>query len=116
MRYTDVIWDFNGTLLDDAGAGLACVEELLRRRGLPPLGSLARYREVFRFPIRDYYTDIGFDFSREPYEALADEWALLYDELAAAAPLFMDFVPLTLEEIFIYELGGADSGAKDIIL
>ena len=87
MRYTDVIWDFNGTLLDDAGAGLACVEELLRRRGLPPLGSLARYREVFRFPIRDYYTDIGFDFSREPYEALADEWALLYDELAAAAPL-----------------------------
>jgi len=36
--------------------------------------------------------------------------------LAAAGPLFMDFVPLTLEEIFIYELGGADSGAKDIIL
>ena len=67
MRYTDVIWDFNGTLLDDADAGLACVEELLRRRGLPPLGSLARYREVFRFPIRDYYTDIGFDFSREPW-------------------------------------------------
>ena len=32
MRYTDVIWDFNGTLLDDADAGLACVEELLRRR------------------------------------------------------------------------------------
>ena len=87
MRYTDVIWDFNGTLLDDADAGLACVEELLRRRGLPPLGSLARYRAVFRFPIRDYYTDIGFDFSREPYEALAGEWALLYDELAAAAPL-----------------------------
>ncbi len=36
--------------------------------------------------------------------------------LATAQPLFMDFVPLTLEEIFIYELGGADSEAKDIIL
>ena len=37
MRYTDVIWDFNGTLLDDADAGLACVEELLRRRGVEHL-------------------------------------------------------------------------------
>ena len=35
---------------------------------------------------------------------------------AAAEPLFMDFVPLTLEEIFIYELGGADSEAKDIVI
>ena len=35
---------------------------------------------------------------------------------AAADPLFMDFVPLTLEEIFIYELGGADSEAKDIVI
>ena len=36
--------------------------------------------------------------------------------IAAADPLFMDFVPLTLEEIFIYELGGADSEAKDIVI
>lgn len=36
--------------------------------------------------------------------------------LTTAAPLFVDFLPLTLEEIFIYELGGADSEAKDIIL
>lgn len=40
----------------------------------------------------------------------------LTNMLAAANPLFVDLVPLTLEEIFIYELGGADSEAKDIIL
>lgn len=40
----------------------------------------------------------------------------LTNKLAAVNPLFVDFVPLTLEEIFIYELGGADSEAKDIIL
>ena len=33
-----------------------------------------------------------------------------------AAPLFMDAVPLTLEEIFIYELGGVDYEVKDIIV
>ena len=31
-------------------------------------------------------------------------------------PLFVDIVPLTLEEIFIYELGGADYEVKDIVL
>ena len=36
--------------------------------------------------------------------------------LASAQPLFMDVVPLTLEEIFIYELGGADYAVKEIIL
>lgn len=36
--------------------------------------------------------------------------------LATCDPLFMDFVPLTLEEIFIYELGGADYEVKDIVL
>jgi ABC-2 type transport system ATP-binding protein len=38
------------------------------------------------------------------------------NRLAAAAPLFMDVLPLSLEEIFIYELGGADYAIKDIIL
>ena len=36
--------------------------------------------------------------------------------IAAAGPQFMDIVPLTLEEIFIYELGGADYAVKDIVL
>ena len=36
--------------------------------------------------------------------------------LAAHSPLLVDAVPLTLEEIFIYELGGADYAVKDIIL
>ena len=36
--------------------------------------------------------------------------------LAQFKPVFMEAVPLTLEEIFIYELGGADYAVKDIIL
>ncbi len=36
--------------------------------------------------------------------------------LSGAAPLFMDVVPLTLEEIFIYELGGVDYEVKNIIV
>ena len=36
--------------------------------------------------------------------------------LNAVNPLFFDLLPLTLEEIFIYELGGADYAVKDILL
>ena len=38
------------------------------------------------------------------------------NRLQECQPLFMDAVPLNLEEIFIYELGGADYAVKDIIL
>ena len=36
--------------------------------------------------------------------------------LASYEPMLVDAVPLTLEEIFIYELGGADYAVKDIVL
>ncbi len=36
--------------------------------------------------------------------------------VAAYDPLLVDAVPLTLEEIFIYELGGADYAVKDLVL
>ena len=38
------------------------------------------------------------------------------DKLKSYNPILMDMLPLTLEEIFIYELGCEDYGIKDIIL
>ena len=38
------------------------------------------------------------------------------NRLAAYAPILMDALPLTLEEIFIYELGGEDYAVRDIVL
>jgi len=38
------------------------------------------------------------------------------NRLMAYSPMLVDAVPLTLEEIFIYELGGADYAVKDIVL
>ena len=36
--------------------------------------------------------------------------------VAAAGPLFYDLLPLTLEEIFIYELGGEHYAVRDVLL
>ncbi len=38
------------------------------------------------------------------------------EQIKALNPLFMDMLPLTLEEIFIYELGGENYGIKEILL
>lgn len=40
----------------------------------------------------------------------------LQEKLSAANPVYFDILPLSLEEIFIYELGGADYGVKDILI
>ena len=36
--------------------------------------------------------------------------------VSALDPLFLEALPLSLEEIFIYELGGEDYAVRDIVL
>ena len=38
------------------------------------------------------------------------------NRLAVYAPILMEALPLTLEEIFIYELGGEDYAVREIVL
>ncbi len=78
QNYQHIIWDWNGTLLDDLSLCLAIVNEMLQRRDLAQL-TVERYRELFTFPIRDYYENIGFDFSRESYEQLSVQFVAAYE-------------------------------------
>ena len=78
MKYDRVIWDFNGTILDDLRVSIDAADELLTRHGLKPMVTVEKYHEVFGFPIIDYYKRIGFDFSKVPYSVLAHEWVEIY--------------------------------------
>lgn len=89
-KYDYVIWDFNGTLLDDVQTGILSVNKLLADRGLRMIDSVEYYRSVFRFPIIEYYRSLGFDFEKEPYEKLAPQWVELYLENVKNAELFCD--------------------------
>ena len=44
------------------------------------------------------------------------EGKMIEEVLRSFQPMIVDVIPLTLEEIFIYELGGEDYGIKDIII
>lgn len=79
MKYDLVIWDFNGTIIDDVALGISSVNTMLAKRSLPVLESADEYRAKLRFPIIDYYRSLGFDFGAEPYDVLAREWVELYN-------------------------------------
>lgn len=91
-----MIWDFNGTVLDDVQIGIDSVNILLAARGLPTVDGTEHYRELFDFPVEDYYRRLGFDFEREDYRAvLAPAWVALYRERSGEAPLLPGVQELT---------------------
>jgi len=81
-----VIWDFNGTLIDDVGPVVQSVNKQLEARGLPAL-SLERYRDVFGFPVADYYRTIGLDPDAESIDSLSEEFHTAYVPMLMDCPL-----------------------------
>ena len=79
MNPRHVIWDWNGTLVDDAWLCVEIVNELLECRGLAPT-TQCEYREVFGFPLRAYYESVGFDLEREDFAAMGDEFNIRYNQ------------------------------------
>ena len=96
MKYTHVIWDFNGTVLADMEAGIRAVNEMLAPRGLPTIDDMEAYRRAFRFPVEEYYRELGFDFEKEDYKTvLAPLWVSLYNIYSRESPLFKGVRPLS---------------------
>lgn len=74
---TYILWDWNGTLLDDTRAAANAINAMLRRRGLPEI-TMADYRRRFGFPVRRFYEQIGFKLETEDWDALAEEYHRLF--------------------------------------
>lgn len=96
-KYTHIIWDWNGTLLNDAWLCVEVMNEMLEERDLPPL-SLEKYRTIFDFPVRDYYAKLGFDFDSESFEKVGMEFMIMYNLRQNECALFSE-VPEILESM-----------------
>lgn len=79
LSYRTIIWDWNGTLLNDAAACRRIINIVLARRGLPTI-SARRYREIFDFPVETYYRQLGFDFERESFQKVGSEFIERYEK------------------------------------
>ncbi len=74
-----IFWDWNGTLLNDTHTCLGIMNSMMTRRKMPVI-NLATYRDIFGFPVRNYYHKLGFDFSIESFEELSVEFIDRYSE------------------------------------
>jgi phosphoglycolate phosphatase len=97
FSYRHIIWDWNGTLLDDRWLCIEAIGSLLKSRGLPAIDE-EKYSRIFRFPVREYYRDAGFDFTTEPFEIPAMEFIRAYDSRKKECRLQKDAV--TVLELF----------------
>ena len=87
MKIQLVLWDWNGTLLDDVALCVDALNRLLARHGYARQYDLDSYRKIFGFPIRDYYIRAGFDFTRHSFDELAKSYMDDYIPASAACPL-----------------------------
>ena len=92
MKYKHIIWDWNGTLVNDTWLFVDIMNGVLKKRKLNGI-SLDDYRNVFDFPVQDYYRKLGFDFDDEPFESAGLDFIKIYDNRKFEPKLFDDTMP-----------------------
>lgn len=73
-----VIWDYNGTIIDDTELSWKIEIEMLKERNLPAEYTLEDYRRLFNMPMSVYYRQIGYTFENETFEEVAKEFNDIY--------------------------------------
>lgn len=86
-NYQHVIWDWNGTLLDDVQLCADIMNNLLKARLLPTI-TLKTYREIFTFPVKDYYIKAGHDFANESFGKIGRDFIDEYEKRKTECALY----------------------------
>jgi phosphoglycolate phosphatase len=102
-----IFWDWNGTLLDDASICLSAMNAMLTKRKMDTI-HLDYYKEIFGFPVIEYYKSVGFDFKLESFESLSVEFTELYNSESGNALL----MPETHKILSYFQ----QSGKRNVIL
>lgn len=77
--YKHIIWDWNGTLLNDSWMAVMVINETLAKRDMQTIDH-DQYQELFGFPVIDYYRRLGFDFVDESFEVVGTEFIDGYEK------------------------------------
>jgi phosphoglycolate phosphatase len=73
-----VVWDWNGTLLDDVDLAVNGVNQVCARFGVPAV-TREFYRSRFQFPISAFYSSLGFDLERVSFSDIIREYLAVFD-------------------------------------
>ena len=89
MIYKHIIWDWNGTLVDDAWLCVEIMNGVLSKYELDSI-SLSDYRKKFVFPVKDYYASLGFNLKKTPFEVCGLDFINSFKNRKFEAPLFRE--------------------------
>lgn len=73
-----IIWDWNGTLLNDTWLCVEVLNGLLQRRGREPITE-EDYRENFGFPVIHFYDFLGFETDTDSFQRVSHEFIADYE-------------------------------------
>lgn len=77
-QYKHIIWDWNGTLLDDLQMSIDALNAILVSEQMEIVTDVEEYKRIFQFPVIRYYEAIGFDFNKTPFSELAKRYMAYY--------------------------------------
>jgi len=78
-EYKYIIWDWNGTIFNDTAFCVEIMNGILTKNRLPLL-TIEAYKQVFDFPVKDYYQKLGFDFEKKSFEIVGTEFITKYND------------------------------------
>lgn len=76
-RYQHIIWDWNGTLLNDVSLTVDLINEQLTSLEISPI-SIETHREFLQFPLEQYYIRLGVDLKQKPFSEINREFHAQY--------------------------------------
>ena len=85
-QYKHIIWDWNGTLLNDTWLFVDIMNGVLKRHNMDSI-TVQKYREIFEFPIENYYKKLGFDLNKELFQKSGLEFIEAYKKRRYEAEL-----------------------------
>ena len=83
-----IIWDFNGTLLNDAQLSVDLDNDVFDQIGVPRI-TLEDYRNNMTMPVRDFYPRVGVDYAKHSYEEIARLWLDEAPHVCTIAPEYL---------------------------
>jgi phosphoglycolate phosphatase len=91
-KIKSVVFDWNGTLVDDVWLSVNAMNAMLEKRGKKPI-TTEYYKEIFTFPVIDYYRTLGLDVENE-WEEISREFMDIYLNNVSKVKLFRDVEPV----------------------
>jgi phosphoglycolate phosphatase len=95
-NYNHIIWDWNGTLFNDVELCANIMNLLLTQESLPNI-SIQRYKEIFTFPVIEYYKIAGHTFKNKSFEVLGKQFMDEYEARKNNCDLFIGARNLLVE-------------------